>query len=138
MGDLELTGLANGPTSLSWDDITAMRGIADVPSLDSAVVGEAVPASVVVDIAQPQEAASYCSVVSSDGEYSASIPIADLVDSGWLAFRLNGETLPVEHGGPLRLTVAEGKTLCWNVKDVGELRFTATKEPDSVPARPEH
>ena len=68
----------------------------------------------------------------------SSIPIDDLRTGGGLAFALDGEPLPDERGGPLRLTVAQGGTLCWNVKDVGELRFTAHREPDSVPAKPTH
>ena len=111
---------------------------AEMSSIADNAVGEAVPAALLVELAEPEPDAAYCSVVSVDGAYSASIPIADLVAGGWLAFRLDGEALPEEHGGPFRLTVAEGKTLCWNVKDVGELRFTATKEPDNVPARPTH
>lgn len=111
MGELRITGLA--------------RGIASVE-------GEQIPASEVLAGLDVDPAATHCSVVSSDGSYTASIPLEDL--------RAGGILLPVSptEGGPIRLRVMEGTTLCWNVKDVGELRFTAGKEPDSVPANPTH
>ncbi len=40
--------------------------------------------------------------------------------------------------GPYRLIVASGVTLCWNVKQVAELKLTAGAEPDDVPAEPTH
>ena len=137
MSELRLTGLKRGSGSLSWDEIAAMPAT-EMTSIADNAIGDAVPAALLIELAEPEQDAAYCSVVSVDGAYSASIPIADLVEGGWLAFRLDGAPLPAGNGGPLRLTVALGRTLCWNVKDVGELRFTPTKEPDSVPARPEH
>jgi DMSO/TMAO reductase YedYZ molybdopterin-dependent catalytic subunit len=76
--------------------------------------------------------ATHCSVISTDGSYTASIPIADLRSGGMLRF------VPPDDGGPIRLQVLDGSTLCWNVKDVGELRFTAGSEPDSIPPDPTH
>ncbi len=132
-----MTGRRRGAGSLSWDAIAEMP-TTEMASIADNAIGDAVPAALLVELAEPDADVAFCSVVSSDGEYSASIPITDLVAGGWLAFRLDGAPLPAENGGPLRLTVALDRTLCWNVKDVGELRFTATKEPDNVPARPTH
>jgi hypothetical protein len=139
MSELRLTGRKRGSDSLSWDEIAAIPGaVADLSNIAKGAVGEAIPVAAVVDLAAPARDAAFCTVVAADDSYTASIPIADLRDGGWLVFRLDGRPLPTDKGGPLRLTVARGKTLCWNVKDVAELRFTAAKEPDSVPARPTH
>ncbi len=139
MSELRLTGLRRGKPSISWKELATLPGrVPDLAAIVSDTVGEAVPVAAVIDEAEPHDDARYCSVVSTDGSYTASIPLTDLSDGGWLAFRLSNAPLPNEKGGPMRLTVALGGTLCWNVKDVGELRFTATKEPDSVPARPDH
>ncbi len=139
MSELRLTGLKRGKPSISWEEIAALPGtVPDLAAIVSDAVGEAVPVVAVINEAEPDDDAGYCSVVSADGSYTASIPLADLIDGGWLAFRLGNAPLPAEKGGPMRLTVALGGTLCWNVKDVGELRFTASKEPDSLPARPDH
>ncbi len=110
----------------------------DVSAVIEGAVGGAVRLAEVVEAVEPSPDAGYCSAISRSGDYSASIPIEEIVAGGWLATSLGGTALPAERGGPFRLTVAEGTTLCWNVKDVGELRFTVDREPDSVPEDPPH
>ena len=68
--------------------------------------------------------------VESGDHYRASIPTADLLSGGLL--------LLAGPGGPVRLVVADGTTLCWNVKHVASLRATSAKETDSVPENPPH
>jgi DMSO/TMAO reductase YedYZ molybdopterin-dependent catalytic subunit len=139
MGALRLSGLKQGKDEVSWDELRSIPGrVENAGAIVDTAVGAAVPAAALIELAGPGDDVSFCSVVSSDASYTASIPLADLIEGGWLAFELDGEPLPPEKGGPIRLTVARGRTLCWNVKDVGELRFTATKEPDSLPEQPKH
>jgi len=137
MSGLRITGLAN--SSVEWEELGALGGGVDnAADVAEGAVGAAVPIEAVLARVPIDPAATHCSVVSRDGAYTASIPIADLLDGGWLAYALHGSPLPTDLGGPLRLTVSEGNTLCWNVKDVGELRLTTGKEPDNVPKRPTH
>ncbi len=134
---LHLTGTVD--VAVPWAELRRLPGlVGDVGTLVPGAVGTAVPVASILDRIDLGPEATHCSVVSRDASYSASIPIDDLRSGGWLAFALDDAPLPAEHGGPLRLTVAEGATLCWNVKDVAELRFTTGKEPDSVPERPSH
>lgn len=136
---LRVTGLAGRTGNIEWDEIAALPGaVADAAAVAAGAAGTAVAMAPIVAFAAPAATATHCTVASRDGGYTASIPIATLRRGGWLAFALDGSPLPADLGGPLRLTVAEGATLCWNVKDVGELRFTAAKEPDSVPENPPH
>jgi hypothetical protein len=137
MDGLRLSGLADG--TFEWAELDGLAGrVDDAAAVVDGVVGAAVPLASILAGTEIDPAATYCTVVSRDGAYSASVPIDDLRQGGWLAYALDGEPLADDLGGPLRLTVARGNTLCWNVKDVGELRFTAGKEPDSVPERPTH
>jgi hypothetical protein len=76
-----------------------------------------------LDRAQPRAGADHASVMSADGLYSASIPLADL-RRGVLS-----------EG---RLTIVGGRTLCWNVKDVARIEVTTGARPDSVPENPPH
>lgn len=78
-----------------------------------------------LDAADP--AATHVTVVSDDG-YRASIPIAAMRTSGRLSIDTRGQ----------RLHVVEGETLCWNVKGVVALEFTAGKAADDVPENPPH
>ena len=134
---LILGGSIESPGEVAWDELggLAVREAADVAS---GFDGDAVAVAGLIDRAAPTASATHCTAVSDDGHYRASIPIDDLRSKGWLIFRLDGEPLPRDRGGPLRLVVPEGRTLCWNVKAVVELVFTEGPEPDSVPANPPH
>ncbi len=87
--------------------------------------GAALPVASVIATDLP-----FVTVASTDGAYTASIPTAELLAGGLL--------LLDDPGGPVRLVVADGTTLCWNVKHVGSLRATPEREPDSVPENPPH
>lgn len=80
----------------------------------------------------------WVTVSSSDGSYRASIPATQLLADGLLLLASNESPLPTVEGGPFRLIVADGDTLCWNVKDVASFTATAEREPDSVPKDPPH
>ena len=137
MSALRATGLGRG--SLEWSEIDSIAdGAGDGGDPAATDTSAAVAVASILEHLVIDPAATHCSVVSRDGSYSASIPLDELRDGGWLAYALDGKTLTGDLGGPLRLTVRQGTTLCWNVKDVGELRFTAGKEPDSVPEKPTH
>ena len=73
--------------------------------------------------ARPRPEADHATVVSALDGYRASIPL-DQLATGVLA---DG-----------RLTVPDGRTLCWNVKDVVRIEVTAGKQPDDVPENPPH
>lgn len=119
-------------------DLAELRGVHDMGSIADGKVGRGVRLSELLDAARPASRATHVTAISADGRYRASIPIPDANASGWIAFAIESEALPSEHGGPFRLTVAGGRTLCWNVKDLGELKVTVGPEPDDVPERPPH
>ncbi|MDX1690187.1 MAG: hypothetical protein R3290_04085 [Acidimicrobiia bacterium] len=110
------------------DDLRLLPGLEedrfDVP---------AVPVAGLLDRLEVDARADHATALSGDGHYSASIPVTELRRGGWL---LLGQE--VGSGGPVRLVVEDGRTLCWNVKQVVGLRFTDGAEPDSVPENPPH
>ena len=72
--------------------------------------------------------ATHATFSSRDG-YRASIPLGVARRQGVLFLQADGS---------IRLRVEDGATLCWNVKDLGEVRLTVGAEPDSVPESPVH
>jgi DMSO/TMAO reductase YedYZ molybdopterin-dependent catalytic subunit len=96
-------------------DVSAMPGMPDVAFAD------------VLDASGLSDDATHATVISRDGSYTASIPLEELLSGGRLTV-----------GEDLRLTIVGGRTLCWNVKDVGSVRVTDQPEPDSVPEDPPH
>ncbi|MFQ5948565.1 MAG: molybdopterin-dependent oxidoreductase [Acidimicrobiia bacterium] len=136
---LDVVGLVEQAGRWALEDLTRLPGrIADLGREVAGFVGEGVPLRSILAASRPLPAADHGTVESDDGHYRASIPLADLEEGGWLIFGLDGESLPRDRGGPLRVVVAEGRTLCWNVKGVAALRLTQGREPDSVPERPGH
>jgi len=76
-----------------------------------------------LDAARPAPGADHATVHAADGEYTASIPLAEL----------RRATLS---GG--RLMIPDSRTKCWNVKDVTRIEVTTGPRPDSVPENPPH
>ena len=87
------------------------------------------PVASILDAVGPLASAGFATVVAGD-DYRASIPLSDLRNGGRLE--------QVGADGSLRLTVEQGSTLCWNVKDVAAFVVTADKAPDSLPEKPTH
>ena len=137
--ELAVTGEVEHERIWSWDELDGLPGtIPDLGAEADGFVGIAVPLAPVLDASMPTAAATHATIESDDGHYRASIPLSDLMQSGWLAYGLDGRPLPGDRGGPLRVVVPQGRTLCWNVKSVAVVRVTAGPEPDSVPENPPH
>ncbi len=136
---LVVAGLVGGSRTWGWSELAALPGrIPDLGAEADGFAGEAVPVAAVLAASEPAIGATHATVESDDGHYRASIPLPELSEKGWLAFGLDGEPLPRDRGGPLRVVVPQGRTLCWNVKGAATIRLTAGPEPDSVPANPPH
>ncbi len=136
---LAVAGLASSPRAWERSEIAELPGrIDDLGEHAPGFAGEAVPLAPIIAAADPDAAATHATVVSDDGHYRASIPLAELRDKGWLAYGLDGGPLPRDRGGPLRVVVPQGRTLCWNVKGAVEIELTDGPRPDSVPANPPH
>lgn len=101
-----------------------VRGEVLRPGLVEAASARIAP---LLEQAEPGETATHATVVADDG-YRASIPLAALRDGGELS---------VEDDS-LRLRVIDGKTLCWNVKNVVAIDVSVGKQPDDVPPKPKH
>ncbi len=127
---LRVTGLVRSPGEWRREDL------AGLPGQVAGSAGGGVSAEVLLSSSDPR--GGFVSVESGDGAYRASIPIEELASKGVVVYEWRGGGLPEERGGPFRMLVPGGRTLCWNVKGVAEMRVTAQPEPDSVPADPPH
>ena len=128
---LEVTGEVREPVAFELDEIAALPG-RSTRSFGSSG-GDAVPVAALLDRVDLGSGADHVTVSSGDGHYRASIPLERLRSGGWLFVGLEAD-----RGGPLRLIVEDGRTLCWNVKHVVGLHATRGPEPDSVPENPPH
>ena len=129
-------GLVEQRLELTHDDLTALaqQGIAeDFHCVEGWVVPdqkwEGVPVSTLLDVAKPLPGAKY--VGFSAGSYTVGLSLEELAHSSVIiALRLNGETLPHEHGGPCRL-IAAARECHFSVKWVDRIDLRATPAEDT-------
>ena len=127
-------GEAKNPLSFSWDDILRLPSITSTSDFHC-VEGwsvldnkwEGVSFRAIVEMAKPKDNAKFVTFECDDG-YTTSLPVRDLLEEGvLLAYRLRGELLKPERGGPLRLVVPQKyayKSAMW----VRKIKFTSTQE----------
>ena len=132
---LEIGGDVANPGSLTSARLVSLADAANALAVEGSRV---LPVGDVLRVAQASDSAGHVTFVGGDGDYTASIPIADASDKGLLLVGHDEAGLAPDRGGPIRLIVRDGDTLCWNVKDVTAIRVTAAKEDDSVPNNPPH
>jgi len=121
------------PVSWTWEEFLALPS--ETPTVDIHCVTkwsklDTTWEGVSVDtlLEQVEHDAAYV-VAFSDGGYTTNLPLEDVTDGkAWVAFRLEGEPLEPEHGGPARLLVPHlyfWKSATW----VGGLRLQDEDEP---------
>ncbi len=105
---LAITGLVEQPLSLTYDDLRCLPIVEAAPELvcpgyfvDVATWAGA-PLWEVLELAGVSDAATSLRLIADDG-YSQQIELSeDVLAAAFLAYELEGETLPVLHGFPVR------------------------------------
>ena len=128
-------GEVDVPTDWGWDDFRALPPVT-LTSDFHCVTGwskldntwEGIPFGEIADRVRPRPGASHVLVEAPSG-YTANLPLPALLDNDVLfAWSHNGEPLPPEHGGPLRLVVPKRygwKSVKWAIRArflAGDLR----------------
>ncbi len=114
---LEVTGLVNKPGTYSYDALQKLPSTSRAITLEcisnevgahlmSTAVWQGVTLSTLLEQhGGTTSAAKYVAFYSVDG-YTVSLPLAEVLDAdALLAWRMNGEVLPIRHGFPLRVLV---------------------------------
>lgn len=117
---LVLSGLVDRPQRYDLKQLRLMGGGDD---FDRVIV----PLRPLIEGALPVQAATHVTAATTDGCYTASIPLPEALSKGELHIDTPGTEAPI------RLRVPGGMTLCWNVKGLSQLRVTEGPEPDSLP-----
>ena len=111
--------------------------IADVSSVVPRRQGEAVRLACLLDDSPPGDSATHVTLHSADG-FSASIPLADVRETGLILFQLEGQELPDSAGGPFRFLIPDAAACrtaeldaCANVKSLVRIELTNGKGRDT-------
>jgi DMSO/TMAO reductase YedYZ molybdopterin-dependent catalytic subunit len=128
-------GAVERPTTWSWDELHELPSstydgdihcVTTWSKLGMRFTGVSVDA--VLDVAGPRPEATHVLAGSHTG-YTTNLPLADVTGGkAWVAWEVDGEALPVDHGGPARLLVPH--LYLWkSAKWVAGLRLLDHDEP---------
>ena len=114
-------------------DLAPDHQVADVGTLVKGRSGRAVRFAGIAELAAPSSEAKFVHVESSDGGFTANVPIEDALAGGLVLYALDGEELPTKFGGPFRLLFVDEEDCSVNVKFLGRVEFLS--EPGTHTAR---
>ncbi len=105
-------GLVERPTTWTWDDLHALppstyqgdiHCVTTWSKLGISFTGVSV--DTLLEAAGPRPTATHIIATSHTG-YTTNLPLADVTGGrAWVAWEVDGQPLPTEHGGPARLLV---------------------------------
>ncbi len=141
---LVIDGAVEKPTQFTLADLCSVNAefqIADVSQLDAKRSGSAVKLAGLLALAQPKSAAQWLTLHASADDFHASIPLAAVQDKAIAIYQLNGESLPVKAGGPVRFFIPDFAAChthdvdeCANVKFVDRIELSIERGHDNRPA----
>jgi DMSO/TMAO reductase YedYZ molybdopterin-dependent catalytic subunit len=140
---LTIAGEVAQPRSLTFADLAAIEGayqVTDVSRLAAGRKGDAVRLEGILKLVQPRKTAKYLGLHSTTDDFHASIPLAAVAERALVLYRLEGQPLPAQAGGPVRFFIPDFAAChteeideCANVKFVDRIELTAEKGFDNRP-----
>jgi DMSO/TMAO reductase YedYZ molybdopterin-dependent catalytic subunit len=128
-------GLVERPTTWTWDEIRALPPSSYEGAIHCVTTWskfgmrfDGVSVDTLLEIARPRPEAAHVMAFSHTG-YTTNLPLADVTGGkAWITWSVNGEPLPAEHGGPVRMIVPH--LYFWkSTKWVAGLRLMQYDEP---------
>ena len=143
MGTLRVEGEVTISRHFSFRDLATLPDqISDVSLLVPGREGGGVRLQSILDQVVPTTAVQYITLQSTDGKFSASIPLA-AVRNAIVAYRLGNDPLPEKKGGPFRFLIPNieecaigGVDACANVKFLGRIELSQHAGKDNRPTSP--
>ena len=138
--DLEVGGLVGAPRTYDFAGLAALPGqIADVSELAEGREGVAVRLTTLIDRSRPDANAAFITLFA-EGDYSASVPLAAVIDQAILIYKLDDGPLPAAQGGPIRFLIPDVAACqtadvdsCANVKFLRRIELGSERGRDSRP-----
>lgn len=139
--NLRIEGEVTNPRSFDGAALAAAdEQVADIAELVPGKAGAGVWLRALLEQVRVGADARFASLVSIDGQFRISVPLAALRERAVVVYRLGDGPLPDAKGGPLRLVIVDAPDChggagyeldaCANVKGLGLVRLTAEPEPE--------
>jgi DMSO/TMAO reductase YedYZ molybdopterin-dependent catalytic subunit len=132
---LNLHGLVSNPTIISYDQLLSLQSVTEYATLEcvsnevggdlmSTALWKGVRLKDILDAAEVNSQAEYAVFRCYDG-YDVGVPLdRSLMDGAILAYEMNGEKLPTEHGYPVR-AIVPGLYGMMNAKWITEIELVS-------------
>ena len=138
--ELEVGGLIRAPRTYDFAGLSALPDqIADVSELAAGRVGGAVRLRTLIERSGADAGAAFITLFA-EGDYSASVPLAAVIDQAILIYRLGDGPLPAAQGGPIRFLIPDVAACqtaevdsCANVKFLRRIELGRERGRDSRP-----
>jgi 2-dehydropantoate 2-reductase len=122
---LDRTAMQQLPSEHQIEDVSVK-----MPSMR----GRAVTVKGLLDLPAMSIDADHVTFHSGDGQYAATLTLAQAKEFGWLIYEVDGEPLPAGKGGPFRLITPGLGDLCANVKAVNRIEVRVGAGKDTRPS----
>ena len=138
---LEVTGLVQHPRVFAFRDLVSLPGqVPDIAAIFPKRSGGAIRLDALLAAAGLRSGASHLTLESTDGKFSASVPLDAVAPRGIVVYREGDVPLPEDKGGPVRFLIQDVEScglaevdLCANVKFLGRIVVTGTPGRDTRP-----
>ena len=139
---LEVTGLVQHPRRFAFRDLAALPGqVPHVAAIFPKRSGVGVRLDALLAAAGLRSGASHLTLESTDGKFSASVPLEAVAPRGIVVYREGDAPLPEDKGGPVRFLIQDVESCglaevdrCANVKFLGRIVVTSAPGPDTRPS----
>ena len=140
---LRIDGEVEQTLELSFEDLQAFDEqdqVKDVSRFHPTRQGDGITLHSILERAKPKATGTYLTLHGTADDFAASVPLAAVRNEGIVVYQLNGESLPVSKGGPVRFLIRDPAAChtdelddCANVKFLDRIELTAGQGRDTRP-----
>jgi 2-dehydropantoate 2-reductase len=134
---LSIEGAVLQPLTLDRDALAKLPADHQVPDVGAIVPGArgyGIRLKALLEMPAPDIGADHVTFHSGDGQFAASLSLAQAMEHGILIYQLDGKALPEARGGPFRLVTPGMGDLCAHVKGVTRIEFTRGPGKETRPS----
>jgi 2-dehydropantoate 2-reductase len=134
---LSIEGAVLQPLTLDRDALAKLPADHQVPDVGAIVPGArgyGIRLKALLEMPAPDIGADHVTFHSGDGQFAASLSLAQAMEHGILIYQLDGKALPEARGGPFRLVTPGMGDLCAHLKGVTRIEFTRGHGKDTRPS----
>jgi DMSO/TMAO reductase YedYZ molybdopterin-dependent catalytic subunit len=140
---LRFEGAVERPIGLTFADLSAIAEesqVADVSRFQPTRRGDALTLASLLNLAGPDSRATHLTLHADRDDFHVSILLETIRDQGLVTYKLGGEPLEVEQGGPIRLLIRDPSAChsgeldeCANVKYLSRIELSIGRGRDTRP-----